>query len=157
MAFLPAEHEFGARHGGIGNLLDALGLPVEFDSDGMRCFGGGIGSRAEGRDLPLERKTGGLERAFRGLDVRLELRRPASHKFTGPGRGIAQRACETVEPLPLHRQTRGGRLGAYIGAGTGFVEGGDLVFENGFECPEAVERAIEAGIEAIELAADDPA
>ncbi|MEJ0043722.1 MAG: hypothetical protein WDM81_16540 [Rhizomicrobium sp.] len=37
VALLAAEHEFGARHGGVGDGFDALGLAVEFDGGGVRA------------------------------------------------------------------------------------------------------------------------
>ena len=99
MSLLPAEHEFGARHGGIRHLLDAFGLPVEFDGHGVRRFSGGIRGRAEIGDLAFERDTGGLERAFGGFDVRFELRSPAGDLFAGAGSRVAETSGQTIQPL----------------------------------------------------------
>ena len=124
MTLLAAEHEFGARHGGVGNLFDALGLPVEFDGNRMRRFRGGVCGRAEGRDLGFERQACGFERAFRGFDVGFELRGAAGDRVRWRGRPRRS----DFRPAPSSRsrsigKTRGGRFGADIGTRAGFVEG----------------------------------
>ena len=123
MALLPAEHEFGARHGGIGDLFDTLGLPVELDGDRMRRFGGGVGGRAETRNLAFERQACGLERAFRGFDVGFQLGSAAGDDEAGTGGRIAQTSRKTVEPLAFVCEPRRCRFGADIGACAGLVEG----------------------------------
>jgi hypothetical protein len=153
VTLVAAEQEFGARHRRVRHRLDALGLAVEFQCNGMRRLGRRFRGSAETGGLGVERDAGRLERALGGFDGGFQLRGAAGDDFAGARGHIGQRARDGFDALAFLRQPRGDRFGAHIGARARFVERRDVVFENGFERAQAREGAVEARIQSIELAA----
>ena len=129
MLFLPRQDEFRALERGVGNRLDLLGLGVEFDRGGMRRFAGSLGRGAKARRLNIQRLRRHLERAFRRLDRRFQLRRTARHGLGGARRGVGQGLGNRFQPLAFLAEAGGDRFAAHFGACARIVQGDDLVLQ----------------------------
>jgi len=115
--FLARQHEFGALERGVRNRLDLLGLFVEFDRGGVRCFGGSLGCGAEARRLHVEGLRRHLERAFRRLDGGFHLRGAARHGFGGARRDLGKIFGDRFQALGFLGQSRRDAKLAMVAAG----------------------------------------
>ena len=153
LAFLARQHEFRARSGGIADGLDLLGLAVELDGRGLRRIGGPLRGVAEMVDLRIQRLARGFQFAAGRFDDRLELCGSPRQQFCRARGNLIEAAGEILDSFTFGMKALRDGFCFDGGAGAGFVELSDAIFERRFQCAHASKGAVEPGGQRVEFAA----